>query len=557
MNAQEFTQKGNELLRSGRWLEARVAFEKSLTLEESPEALEGLGTSCSWLNDGDGAVRAREKAFRLYEQARDHRSAGRVATWLANEYGEFRGEGAVAAGWLTRAQRLLEPLEPCEEQAATLIMLASVKLFVEKDLPAVRALAGKARSIAEDVKSVDCMAVAGALEGLARVSEGEVKEGMAILDEATATAVGGECSNLHFIGQACCCLIVACEKVRDYDRAAQWCHYVQEFSRRWRIGSLFAVCRTQYASVLISRGAWKDAEEELLSAIEEFSERRPALIGGPTVRMGELRRRQGRFSEALDLFTRTESYPLSHLGRSALTIDQGDFTGAISFAERFLRKVPREDQVDRVRGLELLVRGFVGKGEVVKADEVLARIQSIAESGSTPPLQAGCLFAEGLVATLRGDHPRAVGLFEDAVDLFERSRLPFEAIESRIELAQVLTSIGDRSRGAREADLALARAQELGAAFLARRAATLTTHAVEATGTQGRDDTTLSAREREVLLLVAEGKDNNQIADELFLSVRTVERHLSNTYRKLGISGKSARSAATAYAIRTLQSGQR
>ncbi|MFC7505236.1 LuxR C-terminal-related transcriptional regulator, partial [Nocardioides sp. GCM10030258] len=56
----------------------------------------------------------------------------------------------------------------------------------------------------------------------------------------------------------------------------------------------------------------------------------------------------------------------------------------------------------------------------------------------------------------------------------------------------------------------------------------------------------LSAREREILLLAAEGLDNTAIADQLTLSVRTVERHFQNVYLKLGLSGRTARAAAVA-----------
>ena len=61
----------------------------------------------------------------------------------------------------------------------------------------------------------------------------------------------------------------------------------------------------------------------------------------------------------------------------------------------------------------------------------------------------------------------------------------------------------------------------------------------------------LSARERDVLELVAAGRSNEQIAERLYLSVRTVERHLSNIYAKLGVSGKAARAAAAARFSRT------
>jgi len=73
----------------------------------------------------------------------------------------------------------------------------------------------------------------------------------------------------------------------------------------------------------------------------------------------------------------------------------------------------------------------------------------------------------------------------------------------------------------------------------------------ERTPTAAADLSELSEREREVLRLVAAGMSNEQIAERLFLSTRTVERHLSNVYAKLRLSGKSARAAAAARFPRT------
>lgn len=555
MESMKLIEKGKDLLKSGRWREARVAFEQALTLEKSPEALEGLGTSCSWLNDGDGSVRAREEAFRLYAKAGDDRSAARVATWLANEYGEFRGEGAVAGGWLTRAQRLVQDLEPCSEQVAVLAMSASVKLFLEKDPAAARALAVSARLIAEKVKNPDGIMGATALEGLALVSEGEVRQGMRLLDEATAIAVGGECEDLNIIGRACCCLIAACERVRDYDRAAQWCHHVKEFSRKWRIGSLFSVCRTQYSAVLISRGEWMEAEEELVSAVEELSERRPALTGSATVRLAELRRLQGRFDEARTLFCGMETHPIAQLGLGAIALDEDDPATAAEFAQRFLRRMPEGDKVERVPGLELLVRAHARNRDLGKAREILAELQSTIAAISAEPLAAAGRFAEGIVATAGDDTLAAVACLEDAVDLFEKACMPYESLMARIELAGVFHRLGRSSRAEREADIARTQAETLGAGFLMQLVERLSGSSRRRPPTflPNREEKGLTTREKEILFLIADGKENSQIADDLFLSVRTVERHISNLYQKLGVSGKSARSAATAYAVRNLQ----
>jgi ATP/maltotriose-dependent transcriptional regulator MalT len=495
----------------------------------------------------------RERAFRLFNKAGNHRSAARAAMWLAIDYAEFRGEVAVASGWLQRARNMLEKLEPCVEAAFLLSFLANEKLLGEKDLEGARKLAAEARAIAEGVHSVDVLMISKALEGLVLVSEGNVREGMRWLDEATLMAIGGECKDIGLIGAACCSLISACERVRDFDRAAQWCGHVKEFCRKWRMGTMFATCRTQYSGVLISQGRWTQAEEELLSATEELAERRPPLVRAATVRLAELRRRQGRLDEARELFTRVSTHTLSLLGQSALALDEGDCNAACDYANRYLRRIPPVDKVERVPGLELLVRAYCGTGEMKKVGEVLAEFQSTAHAISTDALRASARMAEGIVDAAYERLNEAVTCFEDAIDLFDRACMPYESAQSRIRLAHLLNKVGQKSRAQSEAGAARMQAVNVGAEFLARQAAELvepSTH-IEPFR-RDHENTLLSEREREILLLIAEGKDNNSIADELFLSIRTVERHVSNAYQKLGISGKSARAAAAAYAIRNL-----
>ena len=551
----ELLRKGKEFLRRGQWKEARAAFEHALRLEESAEALEGLGASCNWLNDGTGAIEAREAAFRLYREAGNDRAAARVATWLANDYAEYTGKPAVAYGWLQRAQRLVEPMEPCEEKGFVLGIAATLELFEEKNPVGARKLAGEARVIGETVKSVDVIMMTGALEGLARVSEGEVKEGMRLLDEAVATAVGGESEDLYLVGEVCCCLIAACERVRDYDRAAQWCDHVKAYCQRWRIGSLFSVCRTQYSSVLLLRGEYSEAEEELTLAVEELSERRPALVGAAIVRLAELRRRQGRLAEAKTLFQRVETHLLALLGQGAIALDEGEAATSMDYARRFLRRLPPADKIERVPGLELLIRACAVTGEIEEAKSALAEIRSVVDLVSTEPLLAAARNAEGAIAIAKEQFEEAVTCFEDALDLYAKARMPYESAAARIGLAQVLMRLDRGVRAEAEAHTARAKAEEIGASLLVRYAEDLLpvpTVNLQRAPFQTHDEDRLSRRETEILHLIGEGKDNNEIADELFLSIRTVERHISNIYQKLGVTGKAARKAATAYALKNL-----
>ena len=152
------------------------------------------------------------------------------------------------------------------------------------------------------------------MSGLALVMSARPDQGFALLDEAAAAALAGDISDPYAAGLTCCYLISACDRVRDYDRAAQWCARLREFSTRQLFAILMTTCRLQYGSVLISRGDWADAEAELQAAIADLREVRPVVLPAAYARLGELRRRQGRTDEAIELFERAGSHPLALLG---------------------------------------------------------------------------------------------------------------------------------------------------------------------------------------------------------------------------------------------------
>src|SRR5690349_9750364 len=113
MKAGSCYREGNEALRRGDWVAARAAFAEALRIDETPEALEGMGTAAWWLDLADVVFDSRERAYRKYIERNERPAAARIAVWLAWDYWAFRGENAVASGWLQRARRLLEGLPDC------------------------------------------------------------------------------------------------------------------------------------------------------------------------------------------------------------------------------------------------------------------------------------------------------------------------------------------------------------------------------------------------------------------------------------------------------------
>ena len=541
---------GQEALARGGWEDARMTFKAAVAAEETPEALEGLALATLWLDDERATIDALERSYSLYRQAGDRLGAARTALWLGLCSQYMRGQRAVASGWLGRAERLLDGLEPASEHALLAVWRGHFALLADHDLPEARRLAGQAVEIGSRLGNHEIETHARALEGLVLVSSGDVANGMRRLDEATAAALSGELSTWLAISNVCCYLIYACKRVRDYARAAEWCDRASELSERWGDRFTFAACRTQYADILIVRGSWAEQTPRSPPTCGSSERSNPGCAVDGLVRLAELRRRQGRFEEAAAHATEAEPHPRSGLVCAALALDLGRPGEAADLAERYLRRIHVEELTERVDGLELVVQAAAAQGELARAQEALEELDRVADAVATAPLGAAVAYARGILAGAAGDVELARRSFEDAGDLYRESGAPFESARARLALAGALRDSGREPAASREARAALDAFGELGAAHEAGRAAALARELGAGVPSLTADPAGLTAREREVIRLLAGGNSNAEIAAALVLSVRTVERHVANIYDKVGAAGKAARATATAYALR-------
>ena len=539
--ASERLQTGWAELGVGRWADARSHFERALAREETPEAFEGLSWAAWWLDDAEAVFAAREGAYRLYKTRGEASDAARMATWLAADQLDFNGAWAVASGWLRRAHRLLDPLEPGPDHG-WLAFHEGYTAHANGDTARARELAAFAAELGRRFGVADLEMLGLALEGAALVACAEVEEGMRYLDEATATALEGEATIPISSAWACCFLVTACTAALDYERAFSWCDRIAEFAERYGSRYMLAFCRAEYGTVHLSRGRWPEAEAEFTAAVEDFGRSRPAWTGGPTVGLAELRRRQGRLTEAALLLDDAGPSSSAQLCRAQLALDRGEALRAVEVLERLLRQLPDQRRLDRAPALELLVRATIARGKLDDAALALESLRSVERQVGTAPLRARADLAEGMLTAARGDHDQARTLFEDAVDRFDSNGAPFEAAQARIELATSLAALSRGDAAKRTATEALDCLLELGADMEANRARMILNAAGERSPLPE-----LTARELEVLRPLAEGLTNRQIAERLVVSEHTVHRHVTNILRKLALP---SRTAAAAHAVR-------
>jgi DNA-binding CsgD family transcriptional regulator len=538
---------GNQALRRGAWEEARERFEAALAAEETAEALEGLGWAGWWLHDADLTMRARERAYRAFRAVGDRAGAGRVAAWLAADFLEFRGEDAVARGWLERGHRMLDGLPDREDHGWLALNEGAYVMSVNGDLDAAAELARRATSLGQALGVPDLEAVGLALEGITLVRRGSVEDGMRLLDEASAIAAGEELQWPISHGWALCYLISACEGVGDFPRATQWCDAALRIAERWNARQMIGVCRSAYGNVLATGGDWAAAELELTEAVVDLEAARPAMAAGGVARLGELRARQGRADEARALFERAGSHPRALVGLGALALDAGDPPGAVDAAERALRRLPDASVLDRLPALELLTRAHAALGELEAAADGCAELERIGADLGTPYVRGRTRLVAAQVAAAGGDHELARRASEDAVDLLAQAGAAHENALARLELARALAGLGRdeaaaaERRAARDALVALGAERDVA-------------HVDAAVADDGRAPEAvrrslgeLTPRELEVLRLVAQGLSDAEIAERLVLSQHTVHRHVANVRAKLRLP---SRAAAVAYAAR-------
>jgi DNA-binding NarL/FixJ family response regulator len=535
MGVSEFVQDGQAALAAADWARAREFFELALERDaECPEALDGLGRALHFQGEYARAIELTERAFAAYLAAGRGVDAADRARSLAFLHGVVNANMSVAGGWMARAEAVLEDVKECAAHGWLQLDRAPFTDEVRQR----EQLAASALAIARRFGDVDLEYDALALLGEAYVAEGRVEEGMKLLDQAMAAVTSNEVTGIVAIGDVVCRMLSACEIAVDLRRAEEWMQAAPGFEA-WK-DWVSPVCRNHYGGILIAAGRWPEAEAELEFAIRTFERSYKLMREEPLVKLADLRVRQGRYEEAYRLLDGHESHPLARRALAAAALGRGELDLAEDLVHLCLEGVddPRCAPV-----IELQVRLRLARHDLPGATEARDRLVDIATGSGDERAHAHADLATGLVAVASGDP--ATALLQMAIRRFSALALPLEAARAQLALAHSAATRTPRAAIA-EAQLALRTFERIGARPDADAAAALLRELGASGRSRGPGTGPLTAREAEVLALLAEGLTNAAIAERLVISRRTAEHHVANILRKLELR---TRAEAVAYAL--------
>lgn len=531
--------RGRDAFERSEWSSAHEALSsahRAGTLEVSD--LEKLAVAAYLIGNEDEFVQVLEEAHHTHLGGGDPLAACRCAFWLGLHLAN-RGEIARASGWFGRAGRLIEREEADHVERGYLLIPVGHQQFESGDLDASARTAARAATIGQRFGDADLLALALHLQGRALLRQGRIDEGLALLDEAMISVSTGELLP-QVTGLVYCSVIGACREVFAMRRAHEWTAALSEWCERQPdMVAYGGECRVYRAEIMQRRGAWADALAEARRATDLLAGRAgPGPMGLALYQQGEVHRLRGEVAAAEDAY-----HAASRCGRAPqpglalLRLAQGEHRAAAAAIRRALAEAP--DDLPRARLLPACVEIMLELGELEEAREACEELAAIAGRCAPGVLEVVVDQARAAIELAAGDARAALAGLREACRRWQALGARYEAARAHMLLGKACRELGDEEGARMELSAARAELEELGAAPDLARVEALLERPVR------RRVHGLTPRELEVLALVATGRTNRAIAETLFISEKTVARHVANIFGKLGVS---TRAAATAFA---------
>jgi DNA-binding CsgD family transcriptional regulator len=529
-------EKGREAFRKRAW---GAAFSQLSEADRqtplAPEYLSELSQAALLIGKDAEGVSLLARAHQAFMDCGAIQPAARCAFWLGF-ISLLNGEVAKGSGWLSRAGRLLADQPDCCEKGYLLVAEA-YGLFRAGDAAGAQARFEQAGACGLRFKDRDLATLALQGHGRALIRQGEIARGLTLLDEAMIAVTADEVSALN-AGGVYCSVLDACGEIFDLKRAREWTEALEQWcASQPDLVPYRGHCLVRRAELLQLHGDWPDALVEAQRASEWLSHPVPKpSLGSALYQVGEILRLRGRFAEAEEAY-RGASERLSNLGPGCALLRLAQ--GQVEMANALIRRLQEEvhEPGPRARVLHACVEIALASRDISAAQSASKELEEIASRYDIPFLRAMSCHTSGAVLLALGQSRDALTALRRAWTIWGELCVPYEAARVRVLMGRACQELGDEQSAlveftaAREMFLQLGAVNDL--AFVDSR--------LPARKTTGP----LSTRELEVLRLVASGMTNREIGQKLFISEKTVARHLSNIFTKLDLN---SRTAATAYA---------
>lgn len=536
-------QKGREAFERHAWESAHDAFTRAREAGPlEPEDLSRLALASYLTGRGGDALQALQDEHQAHLDRRDPVAAARSAFWLGFLLAT-RGETARATGWFARGDRLLDDVDrECAERGYLMIPVGHRQL-VTGDFAGAASTAAEAAAVGRRFGDRDLVALAVHLQGRARLRERHVDEGLSLLDEAMVAVATGELSPL-VTGLVYCSVIGACREVHALRRAHEWTAALTAWcDRQPDMVAYSGECRVYRSEILQLHGEWHEAIDEARRAADRLAGMsEPGAVGLARYQEGEVHRLRGEFATAEEAYrAASRSGREPQPGLALLRLAQGDAGAAAAAMRRALAET--RDPLRRTRLLPAAIEIMLDTGDLDGARGAHAELEELAKACAPGELSTVVRQARGAIHLAAGEAMEALAPLRQAWREWQTIGAPYQAARVRVLLGLACRQVGDEDSAALELEAAREAFKELGAGPDVARVDALTGR--DHPRSAARDVHGLTPREREVLALVATGRTNRAIAGELFISEKTVARHVANIFGKLGLS---SRAAATAYA---------
>ena len=545
----------------GRDAYARRAWSDAYTLLTQADELtaladddlEKLAWSAGLSGHDSESLHLLERLYQLRADAGPPRRAAFTAFWIGFRMMALQ-EGRSSA-WLARARRLVE-LEPdgCAEQGY-LLLPEVIRLIAMGELDAGLACADTIIELGERFADPNVLAFGRVYRGRALVRMGKIEQGLALSDEVMLAATSGELAPI-VTGLVYCMVIATFQQVFAVRRAREWTDALAAWCEAQpQLVPFAGTCLVHRAEIKQLSGAWQEASEEARRCSERPAFPRDGSIGEALYQQAEIERLRGNLEQAEESYRRaSEKGREPQPGLALLRLAQGRTDAAQSAIQRVLDST-RED-LRRAQFLPAYVEIMLAAGALELAENACSELERTAEHFDTEILSALAKHARGALDLARGDACAALSRLREAFPIWQQLEAPYLAARVRVLIARACAAVSDCDGAELELSAARAVFEKLGAArdlaeldassqpALKQAVMEAMPHGPRATPASEHP---LSARELEVLQLLATGKTNKEIAKALFVREKTVDRHVSNIFNKLDVR---TRAAATAYAFR-------